>query len=64
MKIYRHNDNGFVYYEAIGEKQPFNLLAFTVTDLINQLFSIYSIDLRRYLFCPPILPIVNHSQLN
>lgn len=62
MKIHRYNENGFIYYEAIGK--DCNLFAFSIRELINQLFVIYSIDFRMYLFNPPILLIVNHSQLN
>lgn len=48
MKINKYNDNGFVYYEAVSKN--FNLLAFKVKDLIVQLWTIYKIDLRVYLF--------------
>ena len=50
MKIYRHNDNGFVYYEAVAK--GIHILAFRITDLINQLWTIYAIDLRAFLFNP------------
>lgn len=36
------------YFEATGK--DFNLLAFSMTDLINQLFTIYRVDLRQHLF--------------
>jgi len=62
MKINVYHLDGFKYFEAVGK--DFNLYCFSITELIKQLFSIYSIDLRRYLFSAPILPIVNHSQLN
>ena len=62
MKIHRYNENGFIYYEAIGK--DCNLFAFSIRELINQLFVIYSIDFRRYLFNAPNFSVVNHSQLN
>lgn len=50
MKIYIHKDkeNNFQYFEATGK--DCNLLAYKITDLINQLFEIYGIDMRCYLF--------------
>ena len=49
MKIRRHQtEDGFIYYEAIAK--GVQLLAFRVTDLVYQLWSIYKIDLRMHLF--------------
>jgi len=65
MKILVHNSNGLKYFEAQGK--DFNLLSFSMTGLINELFSLYSIDYRVYLFpCffPADFGVINHSQLN
>ena len=65
MKILVHNSKGLRYFEAQGEN--FNLLSFSMTGLINQLFLIYSIDLRMYLFTcfsPADFGVINQSQLN
>ncbi len=57
--------NGFTYYEAILNDNT-NLIDFTIRGLISQLWTIHSIDLRRYLFKPldVLSGVVNHSQLN
>lgn len=64
MKIYIHQTKDFKYFVAAGK--GFNLYCFSMRELISQLYSIYAVDLRQFLFNPfcPTLGIINHSQLN
>jgi len=46
-KLLRHN-NGIIFYEA--KFCGYSLFAFTIRDLVGQLYEIYSVDLRCFLF--------------
>lgn len=48
LQIIRKQNNGFVYYEAVFNGG--NLLAFTLNDLIVQLWMIYDFKLSLFQF--------------
>lgn len=47
-EILRHQDKDLVYYEH----KPTGLLAFTIATLVNDLYNLYSIDYRAFIFKP------------
>ena len=50
LRIKRVENNGFIYYEAVFEND--NLYAFSLSDLICQLWQIYGFKLSFFQFNP------------
>lgn len=48
IQITRNNKNGFIFYSTVIEGNE--LLAFSMYDIVRDLYNIYTIDLRKYLF--------------
>lgn len=55
--ITRHNNKGLIWY------QYQDLIAFKITELIEQMYTIYGVDYRMYLFSPKTLEY-SHIQQN
>jgi len=51
LKIHMGTVDGLRFFEASTDL--YSLFAFTMTDLILQLWELWGIDLRKYLFFPP-----------